>query len=488
IEIGPHGPNVHGGLIVNTGNETDELKTALEQIEKVLSPANAAAAQKWHRLPSPPNGPQLDWGFQGSYLIVGVGMGSADSIAVRATSKEVKPPEWYTALRRKLPVERPSTVFYLNAKKVREAAAPVLGDPETKAMLDFLGIGNIRSVAAVSGLDGAGCLSKTWIETDTPPSGLLAVFGPESLKAADLAPIPKDSSFAAAAHINSSKVFGAVLEGMKKIRPDLATANAAQLAQTEAMLGFGIKKDLLDMLGDTWCIYNSPGEGGLMVTGLTLVVPVKDRGRLAKTTDRLLEFARQNSGPAAPTIKETKFGGQRIFYLVGASSDVVPFIPAWCISDTHLILSLSPQNIRAFLSRDRTTGSLADVPAVAERLKSGNAVLITYQDTAGMLKITYPVLQILATLGFSELGSEGIDLDSSVLPSLASVIRHVEPGIGVLVRERDGLTYTSRQSLPLNLSLPVLFGTATVFGFELPMATPIPPPVTVSTSRPQAVP
>jgi hypothetical protein len=256
----------------------------------------------------------------------------------------------------------------------------------------------------------------------------------------------------------------------------------------EAMLGFRVKQDLLEALGETWCVYNSPGEGGLLLTGLTLVAPVKDRDRLAKTADRLIELARANAGPAAPTIKETKFRGQRIFYLAGLGDLFQPFLPAWCISDTHLILSLSPQNIRAFLSRDRAAGSLADVPSVAERLKSGDAVLLTYQDTAGMLKITYPVLQILVTMGFSELGREGIDLDSSVLPSLASIIRHVEPGVGVLVRDKNGLVYTSRQSLPVNMSLPVLFEATMFFGFALPMATPIPPPVAEPAVQPQPVP
>jgi hypothetical protein len=485
IEIGPHGPNVFGGAIINTGNETDELKTALETIEKVISPANAAATQKWHRLPTPVDGPQFDWAFHGKYLIIGVGPGSADSIAVRAASSEVKTPEWLAAIKRKLRVERVSTVFYFNVKKAREAAALLLGEPDVKATLEVLGIANIRSIAAVSGLEGAGCLSKTWIETDAEPSGLLAVIGPEPIKAADLATIPKDASFAAAARLNLSKLFDATVEGSKKVSPDVP---AAELAKIEAMLGFELKKDLLDTLGDTWCVYNSPGEGGLLITGLTVVAPVKDRDRLAKTNDRLLELAHVNAGPASPTIKETKFRGERIFYLAATGSDFQPFLPAWCTSDTHLILSLSPQNIRAFLARDRKSGSLADVPAVAERLKSSDSVALTYQDTAGMLKITYPVMQILVTLGFSEIGREGIDLDSSVLPSLASIVRHVEPGVGVLVREKKGLVYTSRKSLPVNMSVPVLFEVATFFGFEMPIAAPIPQPAADPLVQPQAVP
>jgi hypothetical protein len=470
VEMGPHGPQVFGGAIVSTGDETDEVEASLEQIEKVLA-SGLAATEKWHRLPTPPDSLHVDWAVQGKYLIFGFGPGSADSIVARMG---VMTPDWLSALRKKLAVERVSTVFYLNVKKGLELAAPLLGAPEMRQVLEALGIANIRTIASVSGLDGTGCLSKTWIETAAEPSGLLALFGPEPLKAADLAPIPKDASFAAAGRLSPSKLYGAVINALKTVSPDAASSSAAQLAQTEAMLGFRIKQDLLDTLGGTWCVYNSPGEGGLLITGLTTIVPVKHRDRLAKSNDRLLELAHANAAPGSPAIKETKFRGQRIFFLDPVGNDLLPFAPAWCVTDTHLILSLSPQNVRAVLSRDASAGSLADLPAVAERLKSGDLVLLTYQDTPGTMKIIYPVMQILTTLGFAELQREGIDLDASALPSLASIIRHVDPGVSALLREKNGLVYVSRQSLPVNVGLPVLFGATTFFGFAMQPAPFVP--------------
>jgi hypothetical protein len=77
-------------------------------------------------------------------------------------------------------------------------------------------------------------------------------------------------------------------------------------------------------------------------------------------------------------------------------------------------------------------------------------VLITYQDTAATLKITYPVLQIFATIAASHMQQEGLDVNASMLPSLASLLRHVEPGISTLSREKNGFLYVSRQSLPLD--------------------------------------
>jgi hypothetical protein len=106
------------------------------------------------------------------------------------------------------------------------------------------------------------------------------------------------------------------------------------------------------------------------------------------------------------------------------------------------------------LSRDSAAGSLADVPAVAEKLKAGSPVLVTYQDTAAELKVVYPLLQIMAGIFATSLEQEGLDLDLGLLPSLASIVRHVEPGIGTLSVEPDGLVYVNRQSLPIGMALP----------------------------------
>ena len=79
--------------------------------------------------------------------------------------------------------------------------------------------------------------------------------------------------------------------------------------------------------------------------------------------------------------------------------------------------------------------------------------MLTYQDTAGTLKITYPIMQMFANMAFGQMQQEGLDLDGAVLPSLASIIRHIEPGVSTLSREKDGLMFTSQQSMPVDVTL-----------------------------------
>jgi hypothetical protein len=461
--IGAAGLDIAGGIVVGTGDETDKVKATLEKLEQtLLGPAAAnSAVSNWHKLPSPPGAPTIEWGFHGKYLIVGIGEGSADAIS---KSTEGQPPAWLVAIKKKLSVERVSTVHYLNVKKVIAAAQAIPGFAQVQTVLTALGLGNVEQFASVTGLEGAGCVSKSWVQIDGEPSGLSTLFGPEPLTAADLAPIPKDASFAIAARMKPDQLWSSILTTVSKIDAHSGEEMAGGVKQMEAALGFRLQEDLFQTLGDSWCIYNSPGEGGLLITGLTVVVPVKDHDRLVKTNGQLVDFIRKNFAQEAAaqtspfarrmsnSIADTTFQKQKIFYL-NLFGGEMPFVLSWCITDKQFIFSLSPQNIRALLSRDAAAGSLADLPDVAAKIKADGPLLLTYQDTAGMLKITYPMLQMFASMGFSEMRREGLDLDGAILPSLASLIRHIEPGMSTLSREKDGLVYVSRQSMPVDLTL-----------------------------------
>ena len=464
FDIAANGADIFGGAVVATGNEKGEVKSSLEEIEKVLSAGETPAADAhWHKLPAAGVTQPIEWGFRGSYLIVGIGTGSADAIARRLNGK---PPVWLAAIKSKLVVERVSTVLYVNIKRILEGLRPPVGGPENPQFLDALGLTKVTSIATVGGLEATGCVWKTWVQTEPGASGAFSVFGRKPLKTADLTVIPKDASFAIAGRLDPARIYETATQVWKQRSPNFAQSADADIKQTEQFLGFRLKEDLLDTLGDSWCLYNSPGEGGLLFTGLTLIVPVKDPNRLRKTNDRIVELSAESGLTAGPSVKKSTFRGQRVLFLNSAGNEFfpLPFALAWCVSDTHLIVSLSPQNVRAFLSRDPAAGSLADIPAVAERLKSGSPALLTYQDTAGTLKIVYPILQLSAGAAASTLQQEGVDIDASLLPSLSSILRHVEPGVGTFSIEEDGLLYVNRQSLPVGGAVP---GLAVLAGLSL---------------------
>ena len=141
-----------------------------------------------------------------------------------------------------------------------------------------------------------------------------------------------------------------------------------------------------------------------MVTGLTVVAPLRDRERLTKAEERLRSMAKAVSEPppgsgqfgrrSMATIADFEFRGQQIHFL-NFIGEPIPVAPAWCITDKELIVSLSPQTIKAHLSRSANAGSLADLPAVGKVLRaSGGPTSVAYTDTATTVRTLYPLIAV----------------------------------------------------------------------------------------------
>lgn len=465
FKMGQRAPDIHGGLIINLGDQADDAKASIDRLT-ALSPMPPTSAGKWQRAPLPPDAPVIEWGVDGKYFIIGIGEGSADGIVQREKGSA---PKWLEAIRSRLKVERPAMVHYLNIKKIVSIvqASGALGRGAPPQIFDALGVNNLTSLASVSGLEGDGWTSNTLLAIDGAPSGIFALASGEPLTAADLAPIPKDATFALAGRLDLDRVYRGISSIAGKIDPRARLEMEQGLAQVENHLGIDLSRDVFKALGDTWCVYSAPSEGGLLVTGLTVVTPIRDRERLTKAEERLRSMAKAASEPppgsgqfgrrSLVTIADCEFRGQQIHFL-NFIGEPIPVAPAWCITDKELIVSLSPQTIKAHLSRAANAGSLADLPAVANKLKaSAGPTAIAYTDTATTVRTLYPLIQF----GFDAIASaaqqEGIRIDASLLPSAAALLPHLEPSISTSTMAKDGLFMSQHGTLPMEFeSLPLM--------------------------------
>jgi hypothetical protein len=209
-----------------------------------------------------------------------------------------------------------------------------------------------------------------------------------------------------------------------------------------------------------WCVYNSPAEGGLLVTGLTGVVQVKDHDRLEMTLVNLVGLFHDHvEVPAAaasrtspnyayrrtPRIVKTTFAGQVIYHFDLPEGDF-PMAPAWCLTKNEFIVSTFPSNIKSYLSRGKGFQSLGTVPDVAQALEGG-AVAVSYCDTRKVAEFVYPLLCFGGKAIASELSREGIPLDASLVPSAAAIFPHLQPSIGVVRHTSAGIELESRGPL-----------------------------------------
>jgi len=469
VKLGQTGPDVHAGALIRVDEDAPRLKTMLEKYQQTFL-GNAAkpvavADMTCYRITPGKGAPVITWGVRGKYLLAGVGEGAVEGILERARTAE---PAWLAGIGKQFPIERRATVTYINLKTILDTFAPLAG-PQAAAAIEAGGLKNVVAMASVTGLDKEASVNKTLLSLDGPPTGVLAALAGEPLQPADLAPVPRDATVALAARANLDAVLEAVLSAAAKIDPNAREEIDQGLGEMQEELGINLRDDLLKPLGNVWCLYNSPSEGGLLVTGLTLVVPVKDHQRLAATQARLIAKAKaamDNSGSRrrGPSIEQFQFAGQDV-YLFNAREKEFPLAPSWCLTEKELVVALLPQNVKAYLSRAGEQQSLAEVPEVAGLFgPDGGPVALSYVDTRTLFETLYPLVPMVAQLAMRDLGQEGLDINVSILPSAGAIGKHLRPAVVAVRRTESGIELLSRQTAPGgNLVAAAPIGAALLF-------------------------
>ncbi len=450
LQIGPEGPQIQGGMIIRVGDDAEEIKAVLERLQSQALGDGVrevdAGGEKFYSFQPVPSAPSITWGTRGKYLIIGVGDGSVEALFERARTG---PPEWLTALRERLPVDRVSTVTYVNFGKLMDTLLPMAPAPEVAKAVEALGLGALTECGSVSGLDETGVVRRSFFDIDGEAKGLLACVDAPPLTADDLAPVAQDALVAAAFRLDIGKLLDTVLDVVGQIEPDAVEDVEEGVFQIEQMFGIKIRDDLLKSLGDVWTISTSASEGGLL-TGWTATVSLRDPQRFREIHDGLVSLARRamDEDEYAPKIREFNFADRKIYYLV-VPEEEFPLTPAWCVTDEVLAVSLFPQTLKAYLARDDEYVSLAEVPAVKPLLEGDSGPLaVTYSDTRRIFRTLYPLAQIGVQFALHFAREEGFDMDAILLPSAGSIERHLLPAVTAIKRTESGIETVSHQSLP----------------------------------------
>jgi len=450
----PRAPDVRGAVLANLGEQAGRVKEFLEQQQARFlgdrSESVEIAGIAWQRVRLAPQAPPVVWTVHDRRLLIAVGEGEAEAILKRLQGN---PPPWFRELRKQLPVARPASVAYLNVQAIVELARPLIPG-EARTAIDALGLEGVTHVAAVTGLDEVGFVSRTLIGLKKGAGGVFHLVGDKPLAAKDLAAIPQDATIALATRFNAALAWDAFRAILEKADPATGSRFGIALENAQRGLGVDLRNDLLKPLGDVWCIYSSPGEGGLVFTGLTAVVRVDDAKRLAEAHEKILAIAKnviaEQNVPEhrRPEIVAFDHAGHKVYYLK-AGGNWLPIAPAWCLTDKDLVVALFPQNVKAYLSRPKGAESLARRPEVVQALASRPGPMkLVYQDSPEIFRLAYPFIEIGAHYVAGQLNREGIDVDLSILPSAASITRHLRPGVITATRTPAGIEIVRKQTLP----------------------------------------
>ncbi len=481
-------PDISGGIVLDAGTQAAEVERSIRALIQVAgleggAPVETVAGADIHTLPLPPDAPPIAWGKQENRIFLGVGTGTAAAIARRLAGEAPGGiPQNIAKLRTNLRIERPGLLTHIDVAGILEAFPPEL-QGQFRPILDALGLNSVGTIAQVSGLEGRGFTSKTLVTTHGDLRGLLAPFRSRPLEKSALQAVPADATVAIAGRLDTELIYREILDTIGRIDPQAREEATRGILDAESELGFRLSEDLFQALGDTWRLYNSPGEGGLLVTGLTLVVDVRDEDRIQRTLDRFasllteaLARGRPEQGIPPRTIR---FQGKTIYTMdLSASArrgDFIPLAPSWCFTEGKLVISLFPQMVKAHLSRKEAaqgetparTGSLADLPEVAELWSEGRApIAVSWADTRAFFRILYPFVPFLAEMASAELRREGINISSALLPSAPAIEPHLIPAVSAGYRTEEGILLVQKGGMPLAgglapLAMPLFLGLTT---------------------------
>ena len=451
VQPGPNGLDVQGAALLRLGENEREIARLLHQLPLEGTRHVLHDGVSFQVMVIRDGARKVSWGIWRNCLVIGMGEGTIAQLVARA---DREPPAWWSSARQRLEVPRVSSLAYLNLQRLWDLMGQAAG-ADAPAVLAALGLDSATSVISVCGLDDTGFVSRSLIEITGPSRGILKLLDAEPLREEELKSIPHNAHAATAFRLDPAQFWDTLLDQLGQVKPEAALELREGLRQFESALAIDIQDDLLPSLGDAWCLYCAPGNGGLL-TGWTVALSLDKPDRVRRIQDRLVGMLRANSGPVE--VRVLKMEDREVHYLVTNEMMDMPFSPSWSLSERELVVGLFPQAVVAHFENANRVEPLTSQPAWSRIWSDEGPLSVSYVDLRPVLELVYPFLQFTAQAGFGEARRNGFDLDISLIPSAGVFSRHLGPSVGRSFRTADGLEFERRQSLPggsVGSTLPV---------------------------------
>ncbi len=471
-------------LIINGGDEADAIAKDIKQLLELL-PAETRTDDIQRQplpLPLPLPGLTLTLHRHEKYFIVGFGPNTID-VAVSGLSGKSK---GLTANKRfqqaieHVAIERTAGITWIDVKDIVDKIAGAgLGKQAdaVKAMVKMVGADVIDSIVSATGVVNGQVRTKMFMTTGGRTDGVLSLAAGRAIKPADLEHVPADADFVTALSLSAPKILAAVRDIIGKADPNSKKAFEQLLDQFEREFGSSIEEDIFQAFGDVWVFHDSPAAGGLFVTSLIGSLEVRDSGKAKAVFAQAMKVLEQvlpgetRAGfrRRGVFLVEGKFLNRTI-YFVNIVGDDVPFAPAFCLTEKHLLVAPHPQALKAHLrflhSREANFASRLKMLAPS----SGDDLLsVTYFDTKSLVRYLYAFAPYLGQILFSEMQREGVPLNIFSLPSARAILPYVGDSVSTVVRTKVGILSERQTALPIPggagalINLPImLFGAKVV--------------------------
>ncbi len=465
---------VRATLIVNGGDQGDEIAKKLTELLKIVPAEMRQGEGLEHvqfQLPMP--GVSIELHRHKEYFILGVGQGTVDAAiaGLSGESKGLRENARFNEAAARVAMKRTSLVSWLDIKGVREAAAKALGPQGAmiEGMLTIVGAEKIDSYVGTSGIVEGQMTSRSFLRTGGKTNGLLALASGRGIKNADFEQVPGDADFVFALSLNLRNVLAAVKDIVGKADPNSAEMLSAMIVQLEEELGMKLEEDLFGAFGDVLMLHDSPGAGGVFASSLVASFEVRDATKAQAALEKIMGIVEQSMPGVGGnqfrrrgvTLEKKPFQGVDVYYINTIGDDDIPVAPAFCVTDKHLLMALHPQAIKAQLrflkSRDANfAGRFGNDFSLPE----GDVLKFSYFQSSELIRYLYAAAPYFGQIVFSEIQSEGGEIDIFSLPSARAVLPYVKDSTSFVVRTPEGILCEGRSALPLPIGT---FGTMMPF-------------------------
>jgi hypothetical protein len=458
-------PAVQVTLVVGGGDKADDIAQHLEAILQVVFDAFSDGQRvenlQHQKFPIPMEGASLTLHRHKDYFILGWGKETVDAAVkgLNGESQGLKDNPRVAAGMEKVHLERTASVAWFDLKSLVDKAVKGLGPQGlvVAAVVQQLGAESIESLAMCSGVEGGQLHTKGFLKTGGTTEGLLALAAGRPLKAEDFEAVPGDADLVFAFTIDLPKILSTTRKLVAQAGEQPKENFEQVLSQLEKELGLSFEDDLFKAFGQAWVLYDSPANGGVLMTAPVLGLEVIDQEAAKVSFEKLMAVLKL----AVPgEIQAGRFGrgiylnkksflDHDIYYINPVGMDQ-PFAPAFALTKTHLLAAPHPQQLKAHLRAleskdDRFSAKFQEkIPHAG-----GELFAACYSEPQLFARYFTSISPIMSTMMFGQIQRGTPGFDGFEFPSARAILPYV--GTGLLTKERteDGILVNIRHGIPI---------------------------------------
>jgi len=445
-------PEISSGLVLRVDDvDRDAFMENLQLFLKLL-PAESQSvvhleSNPYSRIDMGNGAPPVHWVLKENYLLVSIGEGEIEKMAKRLDGPV---PSWLQEAKQAVATLRPASFVHLDIQHlfsvIEKSVRP--GDAvEFAGALQAFGFDAIESFSFGGGLDNRGTVHRGRIKLSSELRGMLKLLNCKPLVAEDFEPISNASPAAVVFQLNPAEALTAFLESCEHELaptpfPQTAVDWRRNIKMLAEMTGVNFHDDFLGSLGDTWRLFVQPRPGAL-IHGWTLSVDLADSDIFSEVHETLLTYFRENVGNGGPVKIVSEESELAVFY--SAYINNFPLRPTWTIFEDRLWITTSAEVLLQSLATPAYEKNLAEAEHIRPFLEEGKQTIkIFHLDVAEVMKLVLP----LVAMQLDAMPAGMLPIDSSILPPLEVVTKHLRPTVIAARRAHEGIEITHHGTLP----------------------------------------